>query len=366
MKIKVVIVAGARPNFMKISPIIREICENRKNKIEYRLVHTGQHYDSNMSKSFFNQLKIPNPDINLNCGGGSHAEQTAEILVKFDSYILEYMPDLIIVVGDVNSTMACSIVAKKRNIKLAHVEAGLRSYDNKMPEEINRIITDSISDYFFTTSKLASQNLIENGISENNIFFVGNTMIDTLKSNLKYLYPPKLWDDYKLEIKKYIVITLHRPSNVDNLENLKNIVSELILHSKDVKLIFSVHPRTKKNLDKLSFNKSKLILTDPISYLEFNYLVKNSLGIFTDSGGITEETTFLNVPCITFRNSTERPETVNSGTNELIGADYKQIQNSLEKLISGNWKKGEIPEKWDGLTSKRIVNTICKLFSEKL
>lgn len=324
-------------------------------------MHTGQHYDANMSGQFFDQLNIPKPDVDLGCGGGSHAEQTANIMLKFERDLIENPTDLVIVVGDVNSTMACSIVAKKLHTKVAHVEGGIRSGDWTMPEEINRIVTDSITDYFFTTSKTANQNLLKSGVSTDKIFFVGNTMIDTLMSNMERLQKPDFWNELNLINKDYFVMTLHRPNNVDEGKHLKNLLDTIVAESRGKPIIFPVHPRTAKSLEEIGIEYSNLHLVDPMGYLEFIYIVKNAKVVVTDSGGITEETTVLGVPCITLRTSTERPETVEVGTNELLGIDPKAIPPALEKLFSGKWKKGEIPEKWDGKTGDRIVECLLRL-----
>ena len=360
---KITIVAGARPNFMKIAPIIHEIIkkQNCGFNIEYRLVHTGQHYDKNMSGDFFKQLEIPPPNKNLNCGGGTQAEQTANIMIEFEKELIANPTDLVLVVGDVTSTMACSITAKKCQIKVAHVEAGIRSMDLKMPEEINRIVTDSITDYFFTTSKTASENLKLAGANKKNIYFVGNTMIDSLLKHKDNLKKPDFWDSLQLQFNEYCVITLHRPANVDEQKNLKKIINEIIKNSKNLQLIFPVHPRTAKILDTLEISNKRLNILPPLSYLEFNYLVKNCKVVITDSGGITEEATVFGIPCMTLRDSTERPETITVGTNELIGTDPKKIIPAFKKLFSDKWKKGNIPELWDGKTSKRIVDILIKL-----
>lgn len=359
----IVITAGARPNFVKIAPIIKELDIQiaKGTDITYSLVHTGQHYDKNMSETFFQQLGIPKPDTNLNCGSGTQSEITAKIMILFEKYLQNRNTDLVIVVGDVTSTVACSIVAKKMNIKLAHVEGGIRSGDLTMPEEINRIITDSITDYFFTTSEFANQNLIDMGINKKNIFFVGNTMIDSLKSNISKLTKPKLWNIHGLKKREYIVITLHRPANVDKKNLLKQYILNIVKHSGNKKLVFPVHPRTRKVLKNLDLEIDKLILCDPISYLEFNFLVKNSFAVITDSGGITEEATFMNIPCMTLRDNTERPETILIGTNILVGTNPNNIKKNLKKLLAGKWKKGSIPKYWDGKTSARIVKQITKL-----
>lgn len=357
------IIAGARPNFMKVAPIIHAIQEaqSQGSALKYRLIHTGQHYDKNMSDDFFVQLNIPKPDINLEAGGGTHAEQTANIMTRYEKVLMEKPCELTVVVGDVTSTMACSIAAKKLNIKVAHVEAGIRSYDITMPEEINRMVTDSITDYFFTTSEVANQNLKQEGHTDNKIFFVGNTMIDTLLKNQSRFIKPSLFDANHLKEKEYFVMTLHRPANVDNVDTLKTLISEIINNTHNLPIIFPVHPRTAKVLQQTGIQSPNIILADPMSYLEFNYLVKNAKCIITDSGGITEETTVMRVPCITLRDNTERPETVTIGTNELIGTNPKNIAPALQKLFDNNWKKGEIPPLWDGQTAKRIVNILNKM-----
>jgi UDP-N-acetylglucosamine 2-epimerase (non-hydrolysing) len=359
----ITIVAGARPNFIKIAPIIHAINKINKdnNTISYSLVHTGQHYDKNMSGNFFEDLQIPKPNINLEAGGGSQSEQTAAIMIGFEKYLNNNPTDLVIVVGDVTSTMACSIVAKKQHIKVAHVEAGIRSNDVKMPEEINRIVTDSITDYFFTTSVTANNNLKRLGISEDKIFFVGNTMIDTLIKHRSNFKKPKLWDDIGLHKREYVVLTLHRPSNVDSKDNLKHILDETLKNSSDYPVIFPVHPRTSNVLNQINYSSSKLHLIQPLSYLEFNYLVDRCKVVITDSGGITEETTVMGIPCITLRDSTERPETVELGTNVLIGTDPKRLERPMKDVFSNNWKKGSIPENWDGESADRIIKIIVNL-----
>jgi UDP-N-acetylglucosamine 2-epimerase (non-hydrolysing) len=311
-----------------------------------------------MSGSFFEELGIPDPDINLDCGGGTQAEQTAQIMIKFEKDLLANPADLVLVVGDVNSTMACSIVAKKLGIQVAHVEAGIRSFDLSMPEEINRMVTDSITDYFFTTSENANDNLRKAGAKEECIFLVGNTMIDTLMKNMDRLKRPALWDEVGLRKQDYLVITLHRPSNVDEDNTLKVLLQEIVRNANGLPVIFPVHPRTKKVLMGLELNAPNLYLTDPLGYLEFNYLVRSAKAVITDSGGITEETTVMGVPCFTLRNNTERPETISIGTNELLGTDPKSIKPALEKLFNGKPKKGHIPPLWDGKTAERIVENI--------
>ncbi len=358
------LIVGARPNFMKIAPVIREI-ERRAREgmvISYRLVHTGQHYDRNMSGSFFEELGIPEPDVNLNVGSGTQAEQTAGIMTGYERLLMEKKPDLCIVVGDVTSTMACAIAAKKLLVPVAHVEGGIRSGDMTMPEEINRIVTDSITDYFFTTSETANQNLRNSGVKDDRIFFVGNTMIDTLLASRPRFVKPEIWDNLGLGPGKYVVLTLHRPNNVDDPANLKHLLEEIIRESNGLPVIFPVHPRTRKVMQGIGLEGgSALHLADPMGYLQFNYLVERALAVITDSGGITEETTVMGVPCMTLRNSTERPETVTIGTNELLGTDPEAIAPAMQRLLSGNWKKGSIPPLWDGHTAERIINIIAGL-----
>ena len=360
---RISIIAGARPNFMKIAPIIEAIqqAKDAGNNIAYRLIHTGQHYDKKMSGDFFEQLGIPEPDVNLEAGGGSQAEQTAAIMVRFEKELLENRPDLIIVVGDVTSTMACAITAQKLGIPVAHVEAGIRSGDWSMPEEINRLVTDSISNYFFTTSEVANEHLRKAGIEEERIFFVGNTMIDTLLKQMPNFQKPSFWDELNLRKKEYLVMTLHRPSNVDRPEQLKKLLEVLENGTQQLPVIFPVHPRTRQNLEKFGISLNQVKTVEPLSYLEFNYLVQQAKGVVTDSGGITEETTVMGVPCMTLRTSTERPETCTIGTNELLGDNPIALKSALDVLFSGEWKKGEIPPLWDGKTAERIVEVLLKL-----
>jgi UDP-N-acetylglucosamine 2-epimerase (non-hydrolysing) len=362
------IIAGARPNFIKIAPIIEAIEAKQKSgaDMQYRLVHTGQHYDKKMSGDFFEQLGIPEPHHNLEAGSGTQAEQTGKIMIGYERLLLEKPCDLCIVVGDVTSTMACSIAAKKiNNIKVAHVEGGIRSGDWTMPEEINRIVTDSISDYFFTTSEVANNNLRKTGVSDSRIFFVGNTMIDTLYKQMPRFRKPEAWDTYKLTEKGYIVMTLHRPANVDDPAKLRELINEIVSSSKGLPLIFPVHPRTAKMLQSAGISADNLHTVDPLGYLEFNYLVMNAKAVVTDSGGITEETTVMGIPCMTLRDSTERPETCTVGTNELLGTDPKSIPPAFARLLDGTWKRGAIPEMWDGKTAGRIVEHIAALFNVK-
>lgn len=359
----VTIIAGARPNFMKIAPIIHAIqkAQREGKSIDFRLIHTGQHYDKKMSGDFFDQLGIPEPSVNLEAGGGSQAEQTANIMIKFERDLISCKPDLVLVVGDVTSTMACAIVAQKLHIKVAHVEAGIRSGDWSMPEEINRLVTDSITNYFFTTSEIANRNLRHSGIEDERIFFVGNTMIDTLLKQMPRFSKPEVWDELSLQEKGYIVMTLHRPANVDQDIQLKGLIDTIVKSSNGLPLIFPVHPRTAKMLQNIGISAPNLYLIEPLGYLEFNFLVKNAKAVITDSGGITEETTVMGVPCMTLRDNTERPETITIGSNELLGTNPTSIPPAFEKLFSGKWKKGGIPELWDGKTAERIVDHLLEL-----
>ena len=360
---KITLIAGARPNFMKIAPLIHAIKEAQRkgHPIEYRLVHTGQHYDHNMSQTFFEELDIPRPDVNLGCGGGTQAEQAAAIMVAFEKDLMANPSDLVMVVGDVTSTMACSIVAKKLNTKVAHVEAGIRSWDVSMPEEINRMLTDVLTDYYFTTSETANDNLRRYGAKEEQIHFVGNVMIDTLLKNIDRLKKPVFYDSLKLSVGGYLVLTLHRPANVDEAEKLKATMKEILHNVDGLPVIFPIHPRTARVIEVLGIKSNNLHIVDPLGYLEFNYLVKHSKAVITDSGGITEETTVMGIPCLTLRDNTERPETITLGTNELVGTDPAAIKPALNKLFVGQWKKGTIPELWDGKAAERIVATLLKI-----
>jgi len=361
---KIDLIAGARPNFMKIAPIIEAIEMASKNgeNISYRLIHTGQHYDKKMSGDFFEQLGIPEPHANLEAGGGSQAEQTAAIMIRFEKELQENPADLVLVVGDVTSTMACTITAQKLHTKVAHVEAGIRSGDWTMPEEINRMVTDSITNYFFTTTEIANENLRNLGIGDERIFLVGNTMIDTLLKNRSKFICPSIWHGLNLKAGEYIVMTLHRPANVDEEGKLKLLIQEIVDHSYDLPILFPVHPRTAKILESMGISHKRLHMIEPLGYLEFNYLVENAKAVITDSGGITEETTVMGIPCMTLRDNTERPETITIGTNELLGTDPKAIKPALEKLFAGEWKKGGIPEFWDGCTAERIVAHLIELY----
>lgn len=357
MTILIDIIAGARPNFMKIAPIIRALDRRlaEGGPLRYRLVHTGQHYDARMSGDFFTQLGIPDPHVNLEVGSGTQAEQTAAIMTRYEKLLIGAPSRLCLVVGDVTSTMACAIAAQKLRIPVAHVEAGIRSGDWSMPEEINRMVTDAISNFFFTTSKVANDNLRCAGIGDERIFFVGNTMIDTLLANLARLQKPAFWDTCGLETGGYFVVTLHRPANVDEGGAFTRLLSAIGAATRGLPVVFPVHPRTARTLEALGAAPAGFHLVEPQPYLEFNYLVKHAKAVITDSGGITEETTVLGVPCLTLRDTTERPETVSIGTNELIGTDPVKLKPALDRLFAGDWKKGAIPELWDGQTGPRIV-----------
>lgn len=359
------LIAGARPNFMKIAPIIDALkaAEAQGSSLRYRLIHTGQHYDKSMSGGFFEQLGIPEPDINLEVGSGTQAEQTAAIMVRYEKVLLEQRSDLCLVVGDVTSTMACSIAARKLNVPVAHVEGGIRSGDWTMPEEINRVVTDSITNWFFTTSETANQNLRQSGVADDRIFFVGNTMIDTLLKQMPHLRPPVFWDELGLQPEQYFVVTLHRPTNVDGEQQLLRLLHAITEGTGGLPVVFPVHPRTAKNLRELEGKIPGMCFVDPQGYLEFNYLVKHAKGVITDSGGITEETTVLGIPCLTLRDNTERPETVTIGTNELIGTNPDNLAPALARLLDGRWKQGGTPEKWDGHAAERIVAELERLLA---
>jgi len=359
MSKKIFIVGGARPNFMKIAPLIDQL---KINNLEFKLIHTGQHYDYNMSKIFFDNLEIPEPDEFLNVGSGSHAVQTAKIMIEFEKIIKKESPSMVIVVGDVNSTIACALVAKKLFFDVAHVEAGLRSFDRRMPEEINRLLTDQISDFLFTTEKSAEINLKNEGIQLNKIFFVGNIMIDNLIINLEQAKSLDYYQKYNLKKGSYALVTIHRPSNVDTITSLSKIIEMLNYIQDKIKLIFPIHPRTKKNLIKYNLigdlKKVNIILVDPIGYQQFLSLLLNSKLVLTDSGGIQEESSYLKIPILTLRENTERPITIEKGTNTLIGTDFNKLKVNLDKILSNSYKKGQDIEKWDGNTAKRIVDIL--------
>ena len=353
---KWILVAGARPNFMKIAPIYKEIQAHPE--ITPILVHTGQHYTPEMSDVFFKQLHLPEPDIDLEVGSHSHAVQTAEIMIRFEKVLIQEQPQLIIVVGDVNSTIACALTASKLKIKVAHVEAGLRSFDRDMPEEINRILTDAISDYLFITESSARQNLLCEGIPEEKIFFVGNTMIDTLVSHLPISKQSRILDTLHIKEKQYVLVTLHRPSNVDHQEDLSPIIDVLGKIAGYLPVVFPVHPRTLKQMETFGLDLSKLISVPPLGYYDFLELMSQARCVLTDSGGIQEETSILGVPCITLRENTERPVTVELGTNRVVGKNPDKIMEAFIYVYqNSSEKKIEIPL-WDGHAAERIVKEL--------
>jgi UDP-N-acetylglucosamine 2-epimerase (non-hydrolysing) len=357
---KIISVVGARPNFMKVAPLHRAFLKY-SDKVQHLICHTGQHYDENMSKIFFDDLELPKPDFYLGVGSGSHAEQTGRIMIEFEKILLEKKPDLIVVVGDVNSTIACTLTAAKLHIKTAHVEAGLRSFDRKMPEELNRLLTDQISDFLFVTEKSGLENLKKDGIPDEKVFFVGNVMIDSLAYFLSKAQRSDALEKYNLGPSNYVLVTLHRPSNVDSKEQLDKILNMLNSIAQKRKIIFPIHPRTKSNIDRYSLlNKidPNVILCDPIGYIDFLNLLRNSELVITDSGGIQEETTYLGVQCITVRESTERPITVEIGTNHLVGNDFKKAEITANNILNGSSKKGTIPNLWDGKAAERISEII--------
>jgi UDP-N-acetylglucosamine 2-epimerase (non-hydrolysing) len=346
---------------MKIAPIHREM--SKYPELNPLLVHTGQHYDEKMSKLFFQDLLLPEPDIYLGIGSGTHTEQSARIMLAFEKVIEKEKPDLVLVVGDVNSTAACSLVAAKMHTKIAHVEAGLRSFDRTMPEEINRMVTDALSDFLFVTEKSGLDNLRNEGIPDKKVFFTGNVMIDSLAFFLEKAKESIILSDLQLNGSSFALVTLHRPSNVDVKENLENLFHTFSVVGKDMKIVFPMHPRTKKMIEKFNLGTyvssiKNLIITDPIGYLDFMQLMQNARLILTDSGGIQEETTYLGIPCITIRENTERPVTVEIGTNVIVGPNPDLIIEETEKIISGNGKKGQIPELWDGKAAERIVKIL--------
>jgi UDP-N-acetylglucosamine 2-epimerase (non-hydrolysing) len=394
---KVIQVVGARPNFMKVAPLHRAI--QKLAGWTSKIVHTGQHFDAKMSDVFFTQLELPEPDFFLGIGGGSHTEVTAKIMVAFEKIVEAEKPDLIIVVGDVTSTLACTLVAIKMGIKVAHVEAGLRSFDRTMPEELNRILTDSVADYLFVTEESGMQHLKNEGVADERVFFAGNVMIDSLVRYQEKAKTTTILEDLGLSTSDsrlataaerplstsdsrlataakrppatsdYIVMTMHRPANVDTEKGLQSILELIELSSRDTKIIFPVHPRTRAHMEKFGLadrldQVQNLIMTEPLGYLEFIQLMSNATAILTDSGGIQEETTYLGVPCLTFRDSTERPITVSLGTNQLLSdLDPKKTYAALQEILSGKVKKGSIPPLWDGKAAERIAAQLAELFA---
>lgn len=358
---KIINVVGARPNFMKIAPIIEEM-RKFPGSISPMLVHTGQHYDDNMSKQFFKDLQLPEPDVFLGVGPGTHAQQTAKIMVEFEKILVKEKPDLTLVVGDVNSTLACALASVKLNIPVAHVEAGLRSFDRAMPEEINRLMTDAISDYLFITEKEAEVNLLKEGKPKDKIFFVGNVMIDTLLKNKAKGDSSGILSELRLAPKKYALLTLHRPENVDNEDKLRQLIDILYEIKKHIAVVFPVHPRTRGKLDNLGLSDNDgLKLTGPLGYLDFIKLMSEAKCVLTDSGGIQEETTILRIPCLTLRENTERPVTITQGSNMLLGTDREKILKEVMSVLSGKSRNSAIPEFWDGQAAVRIVLILIKL-----
>ena len=357
--IRLLAVAGARPNFMKIAPLMREFAK-RPSRFEPILVHTGQHYDKAMSDSFFRDLGIPEPDVNLGVGSGSHGEQTARVLIKIEQLLIERKPDVVVVVGDVNSTLAAALAAVKLQIPVAHIEAGLRSWDREMPEEINRVLTDSISHWLFTTEAAAEANLLHEGVPAEKIHFVGNVMIDTLLAHRERALALDTLERLGLSPQGYAVLTLHRPSNVDSPDQLRRLFEVLGRLNAELPVVFPVHPRTAKAIEKnIGGGKPDLKMTAPLGYLDFLRLLADAQMVLTDSGGIQEETTALGVACLTLRDSTERPVTVSEGTNTIVGTDPAAIEKAIEKLRqSPSPKKGRIPALWDGNAATRIVDIL--------
>jgi len=363
VKIKIMSVVGARPNFLKIAPFCRELSKYKR-EAQHLLVHTGQHYDRSMSKDFFQDLNIPKPDINLDVGSGSHAQQTAKIMERFEPVCLKHRPDWIVVPGDVNSTMACTLVASKLMIKVAHIEAGLRSFDRSMPEEINRLVTDALSDLLFTPSADADENLFREGILPEKIHRVGNIMIDTLVSNLKRTLSRRTYERWKLQKKTFVFVTLHRPCNVDQKETLVLILEQLQRLSRFIPVIFPLHPRTRKRIIDFglhsildfSSDNSQFIIVDPLNYHDSICLAKTAIFVLTDSGGLQEETTYLGTPCLTLRPNTERPVTITEGTNKLT--NLQSLWSDIWQLLNGRRVNGKAPSLWDGRTAERIVNIV--------
>jgi len=348
----IVHVVGARPNFMKVAPVLHAL--SKRSNVRQTLVHTGQHYDANMSDVFFQQLGIPAPDINLSVGSGSHARQTSEIMTRFEPVVLEGKPDIVLVYGDVNSTVAAALVCAKLRVPVGHVEAGLRSFDRTMPEEINRLVTDQLADLLFTPSEDGNVNLQREGISPEKIFLVGNVMIDSLVRLL-----PTIMQHAPAGLpKRYALVTLHRPSNVDDSDALRGILQSLLDVSRDMSVVFPAHPRTRQRIADFGLNADQLRVLDPLPYVEFLAYQRGATVVITDSGGIQEETTYLGVPCLTLRSNTERPVTVSMGTNILVGQDAQKLRSELANILDGNAKKGTVPPLWEGLAGERIANIL--------
>ena len=367
--LKFISVVGARPNFMKVAPLHRALLPHA-DKVRHLICHTGQHYDEKMSKVFFEDLELPQPDIYLGVGSGSHAEQTARVMVEFEKVLLEEKPDLVIVVGDVNSTLACSVTAAKLHVPVAHVEAGLRSFDRDMPEEINRMVTDVIADYLFVTEEAGLINLKHEGVHDDKVFFTGHVMIDSLAHYREKAKLSPVLADFHLLPKAYTLVTLHRPSNVDVKENLEKILTVFEQLAHETRFLFPVHPRTRARIAEFGLQErfdaiGTLTLCDPIGYLDFLKLMDNAALVLTDSGGIQEETTWLGIPCVTMRESTERPVTADVGTNEVVGLDIALAVEKSRAALNGRAKHGNIPELWDGHAAERIVEILLDRFVVK-
>ncbi len=360
---KIVLVVGARPNFMKSAPLMKELAKHT-DRFETVLIHTGQHYDHKLSQLFFDELKMPKPNIYLGVGSGSHAEQTAKIMTAMESELMSSKPDLVVVFGDVNSTLATSVVTSKLWLKLAHVEAGLRSFDNTMPEEINRIVTDRLSDYLFVSEKSGLENLKSEGVPDDKVFFTGNIMIDSLVSNLEVARKSDILERLSLKPQEYIAMTMHRPANVDNRDILESIMSGVVEISKRMPIVFPCHPRTRKRIEEFGLTDESMggnvKVVEPLGYLDFLKLQADCKMVLTDSGGIQEETTYLQIPCVTMRENTERPATVDVGTNVITGTDPKIFTEAALRAIDGKGKKGSIPDLWDGKTAGRIVDVLLE------
>jgi UDP-N-acetylglucosamine 2-epimerase (non-hydrolysing) len=362
--LKIILVAGARPNFMKVAPLIRAIHRHNEEpgderRVEYHLVHTGQHYDPSMSAVFFQELGIPDPHINLGAGSGTHAQQTALIMKEFEPVCLQENPDWVVVVGDVNSTMACTLVASKLRIRVAHIEAGLRSYDRTMPEEINRVVTDALADLLLTPSADGNKNLVREGVPKGRIRLVGNIMIDTLVASLEKVKDSLLPSQYGLRSGNYAYVTLHRPGNVDDPRNLEAIMHRLYRLARRLQVVFPVHPRTRKMLDRsdlLTDAGRNMILLEPVSYHDSLWLTQNALFVLTDSGGLQEESTYFKTPCLTLRPNTERPITIQMGTNKLTNID--RLSSDIQLILRGRHRAGRIPRYWDGHTAERILSLL--------
>jgi len=345
-------IVGARPNFMKIAPVLTAL--KKRGNVQQTVIHTGQHYDVNMSDVFFQQLGIPAPDVNLAVGSGTHAKQTAEIMIRLEPVVLECVPDLALVYGDVNSTMATALVCAKLGVKVGHVEAGLRAFDRTMPEEINRLVTDQLADFLFTPSEDGDENLRRAGIAEEKIFRVGNVMIDSLVRLL-----PLAWKANVAGLpKRYALVTLHRPANVDDGATLKGILESLLVVNRDLAVVFPAHPRTRRRIADFGLNAGQLCVLDPLPYVDFLGLQSRAMVVITDSGGIQEETTYLGVPCLTLRENTERPITVSMGTNVLVGRDPGKLRTELARVLGGEAKKGVVPPLWDGHAGERIADVL--------